>query len=88
MVLVTQRISRDGLYRDLIAARERLAEAGIVAVHRAGDCIVPGIVADAVFSGHRLAREIDTANPDQHQPFERERLVLPVRAPLRIGSAV
>ena len=88
VVLVTQRISRDGLYRELIADRARLAEAGIVAVHRAGDCIVPGIVADAVFSGHRLAREIDTANPDQHQPFERERLVLPVRVPLRIGSAV
>jgi hypothetical protein len=29
------------------------------AVYRIGDCVVPLLIADAVFDGHRLAREID-----------------------------
>ncbi|MEQ8718259.1 MAG: NAD(P)-binding protein [Acidimicrobiales bacterium] len=76
VVLVTQRVSRDALYHSLVANATGLADAGIVAVHRIGDCVVPGLVADATFAGHRLAREIDGEDPTKHQPFIRERVVM------------
>jgi dimethylamine/trimethylamine dehydrogenase len=36
------------------------------------------VPADAIFDGHRLAREIDSPNPAVPLPFRRERLVLEV----------
>jgi dimethylamine/trimethylamine dehydrogenase len=75
-VLVTQRYSDDGLYRALKADRAALERTGIVAVHRIGDCYAPNFIAEAIFSGHRLAREIDSTNPDRPLPFIRERRLL------------
>lgn len=37
------------------------------------------MVADAVFDGHRLAREIDSEDPASHLPFVREIRVLGLR---------
>ena len=48
-------------------------QAGITQLHLIGDAYAPGMIAQAVFSGHRLAREIDSPNPDEHLPFIRER---------------
>jgi dimethylamine/trimethylamine dehydrogenase len=62
-VLLARRSSENALHRELSAMPERLAAAGIEALYRIGDCIAPQDLADAVFSGHRLAREIDGANP-------------------------
>lgn len=56
MVLATQRVSQDDLYHDLVADPDALARAGIVAVHRIGDCIAPRLLAEATFDGHRLGR--------------------------------
>jgi dimethylamine/trimethylamine dehydrogenase len=72
-VLVTQRMSDDALYRDLTADPDALAAAGIAAVHRAGDCVAPRLIADAIFDGHRLAREIDGPDPSVARPYLRER---------------
>jgi dimethylamine/trimethylamine dehydrogenase len=74
-VLVTQRISDDGLYHDLRADEERLAAEGVEAVYRIGDCVAPQLIADAIFDGHRLAREIDGENPTVPLPYLRERPV-------------
>jgi dimethylamine/trimethylamine dehydrogenase len=63
VVLITQRQSNDALFRELEVDRERLGDAGITSLLRIGDCVVPRLVADAVFDGHRLAREIDSPNP-------------------------
>jgi dimethylamine/trimethylamine dehydrogenase len=41
-----------------------------------GDSLRPSFIADAVFSGHRLAREIDSPNPAEPQPYIRERRLL------------
>jgi dimethylamine/trimethylamine dehydrogenase len=73
VVLVTQRLSNDQVYRDVIASleRERIAD---LAVYRIGDCLEPRIMADCVFDGQRLAREIDCANPAEPLPFMREHL--------------
>src|SRR5438445_7927244 len=76
-VLVTQRRSNEALYRELkdVAGLEALNAEGVEALYRIGDCEAPRLIADAIFSGHRLAREIDTDNPAVPLPFKRERRV-------------
>jgi dimethylamine/trimethylamine dehydrogenase len=65
VVLVTQRVSRDRLYHELDGTLPR--------VHRIGDCVAPRILAEVVFDGHRMAREIDQPDPDVVLPYLRER---------------
>lgn len=73
LVLVTMRASECGIYDGLIGEPDQLREAGIKGVYLAGDAHTPGTLAQAVFSGHRLAREIDSVNPETPLPFIRER---------------
>jgi dimethylamine/trimethylamine dehydrogenase len=73
VVLVTQRISDDSLYQALVAEPTALEREGIEAVYRVGDCVAPRLIADAIFDGHRLAREIDSPNPERPLPYLRER---------------
>jgi dimethylamine/trimethylamine dehydrogenase len=79
VVLVTQRLSDDALYRELVADPAALEREGIEAVYRIGDCVAPRLIADAIFDGHRLAREIDSPDPERPLPYLRER-------PLVVGS--
>ena len=72
VVLVTQQASDDGLYRELAGDPAALAAAGIGAVHRIGDAVAPRLLSEAVFDGHRLAREIDSPDPATPLPFRRE----------------
>src|SRR3712207_1077252 len=76
VVLVSQRVSQDGLYHELVADPDALAAEGIEAVYRIGDCVAPRIIAEAIFDGHRLAREIDAGTPAVPLPYRREQLVL------------
>ncbi len=78
VVLVTQRRSNEALYRELkdSVGVDALHEEGITGFYRIGDCEAPRLVADCVFSGHRLAREIDSGNPEVPLPFKRERAVV------------
>jgi dimethylamine/trimethylamine dehydrogenase len=75
VVLCTSRASEDSLHRALKARRPQWADAGIVGVYRAGDCLAPRYIADAVFDGHRLGREIDSADPQRPRAYIRERQV-------------
>jgi len=71
VVLVTQRLSNEALYLELAAGERDFA------LYRIGDCVAPRVfAADAIFDGHRLAREIDTENPAVALPYRRERAVL------------
>jgi dimethylamine/trimethylamine dehydrogenase len=73
VILVTRREPRTSLYQQLISRTEDLAEAGISAVYRIGDCLSPRQqVADAIFDGHRLAREIEAEDPMTPLPWIRE----------------
>jgi dimethylamine/trimethylamine dehydrogenase len=54
VVMVTSRTPKDGLYHNL---------AGRIAIDRIGDCLAPGTIATAVYSGHRFAREFDGPVP-------------------------
>jgi dimethylamine/trimethylamine dehydrogenase len=76
VVLVTQRISDDQLFRELVEREEETARAGIEGVFRIGDCVVPRILAEVIFDGHRLGREIDSDDPAVPLPYIRERRVL------------
>ena len=76
VVLVTQRLSNEELYLDLKADEDALGANGIEALYRIGDCVAPRLIAEAVFDGHRLAREIDADDPSIPLPYKRERLVL------------
>jgi dimethylamine/trimethylamine dehydrogenase len=76
VLLCTMRRSRSALYRSLESDPAALAAEGIGALYRIGDCLVPRVAAEAVFDGHRLAREIDSPNPAVPLPFIRERRVL------------
>ena len=76
VVLVTQRLSNEQLYLELAADPAALRAEGVEAVYRAGACVAPRMIADAVFDGHRLAREIDSENPAVPRPYLRERLVV------------
>lgn len=73
LVFVTQRISRTGLYDELKHAGARLDDAAIGGVYLVGDAWQPGMMPQAMFSEHRLAREIDSANPAVPLPFIGER---------------
>jgi len=72
-VLVTQRLSCTELYNDLVA--RDLQGTGIEGIYRIGDCVAPRLLADAIFDGHRLGREIDSGDPGTPLPYRRERLV-------------
>jgi dimethylamine/trimethylamine dehydrogenase len=63
VVLVTSREPRDDLYLSL---RDEID------IERIGDCLAPGTIATAVYSGHRYAREMDAVVPTG-LPFLRER---------------
>jgi dimethylamine/trimethylamine dehydrogenase len=86
VVLVTQRRSNDSLWRVLDDRRETLRAAGLEGLYRIGDCVAPRLIADAIFDGHRLGREIDSDDPAVALPYERENLVL--ESPLTVvGSS-
>jgi dimethylamine/trimethylamine dehydrogenase len=76
VVLVTQRLSNEALYLELRADEDALRSEGVEALYRIGDCVAPRIVAEAIFDGHRLAREIDSENPAVPLPYRRERISL------------
>ncbi|MEM8841682.1 MAG: FAD-dependent oxidoreductase [Pseudomonadota bacterium] len=72
LVLVGQRAPEDGLFHALTTAPEGPPP---FTVTRIGDCEAPGIVAQAVYSGHRFARGLDaTENADD--PLRHERVDL------------
>ena len=76
IVPVTQRRSRTALHDALAADPDALAAAGIRGLHLIGDAFAPGMIAQSTFDGHRLAREIDSDDPDVPLPYIRERRVV------------
>ncbi|MEZ5923435.1 MAG: FAD-dependent oxidoreductase [Hyphomicrobiaceae bacterium] len=62
LVLVTGRTAHAPLHDELSAASWQAA--GIRTVTRIGDSLAPSSIADAVYSGHRFARLLDTSGPE------------------------
>jgi len=75
VVMVASRLPNDALYKELAKDPAKLEKAGIRSLKRIGDCVAAGTIQAAVFSGHRLARELDgPALADV--PFKLERIAL------------
>ncbi|NIP76565.1 MAG: hypothetical protein GTN90_11510 [Xanthomonadales bacterium] len=74
MILVTGRLADYRLYAELTNDETRLRDAAIRSVTRIGDCLAPSSIADAIFSGHRYAREFDENAPPaprrERPPYE------------------
>src|SRR5262249_4416320 len=87
VVLVTQQASEDGLYRELAGDPASLEAAGIGAVYRVGDAVAPRLLSEAIFDGHRLAREIDSPDPATPLPFRGERPALGWAPPVSSRAA-
>ena len=75
VVLCTARESDTGLWQGLRARRDEWAAHGLETVVRAGDCLAPRYLADAIFDGHRIGRELDGASPERPRAIIRERQI-------------
>ncbi len=72
LVLVTCRIPKDSLYRELLDAMENHVDGAPKTVKRIGDADAPAIIAAAVYAGHKYARELDCdVNPDNPAKYDR-----------------
>ena len=58
LVSVTARLPVEDLWLDLQARSEGWTDAGTESVSRIGDCVSPGLIAAAVYSGHDYARKV------------------------------
>ena len=59
VVAVTARLPNDSLQQALLALAADWHDAGIESVTPIGDCLAPGLIAHAVYAGHRYAQELD-----------------------------
>jgi dimethylamine/trimethylamine dehydrogenase len=71
LIPVTARQPERALYDALLARRDDWQSAGIRTVDLIGDAEAPGMIAHAVYSGHKLAREIDRAESNTPVPRDR-----------------
>ncbi|HTS94623.1 MAG TPA: NAD(P)-binding protein [Stellaceae bacterium] len=74
VVLVTMQSPEEALYHELAARGDDLRRAGVQRLVRIGDCLAPGTIAAAVYSGHRFARDLDVVA--DAVPFRRENVEL------------
>lgn len=70
VVAITSRLPNDALFQALQEREADWQAAGIKSVQCAGDALAPGLIAHAVYAGHRYARELDEA-PQGDVPFRR-----------------
>jgi dimethylamine/trimethylamine dehydrogenase len=70
VVLVSDRVPNDSLYKSLKPA---LDEGKLQSLKIIGDAEAPNIIAQAVFTGHLAARELDE-EPVKGTPFKLERI--------------
>lgn len=64
VVPVTSRVPQDELYVELTRDMSVLSDAGIQTVSKIGDCDAPGIIAHAVYAGHKAARHLGEQRND------------------------
>ena len=75
LILATSREPDDGLYRTLQMDETGRADAGVAGIAAIGDCLAPGLIVDAVYAGHRFAREFQASDEGELR-YRRERIVL------------
>ena len=75
LIPVTARIPSAELWIELESRADEFAACSGLSLQRIGDCAAPGIIAAAVFAGHKVAREM---GQDKLTPLEikREQVVV------------
>ncbi|MEM8649743.1 MAG: FAD-dependent oxidoreductase [Pseudomonadota bacterium] len=73
LVLVTARKPNDGLYLELKDKLNDKSSSSVKSIKQIGDCDAPAIIAAAVYSGHRYARELDEET-DRDNPLKYDRV--------------
>ena len=58
LLAITARLPNDALQQELLGREHEWRDAGIESVTAIGDCLAPGLIAHAVYSGHRFAQEL------------------------------
>jgi len=87
LVLVTSRVPNGELFAELKRRRAEWTQNEIQAVYRIGDCHAPRQALNAIFDGHRLAREFESPHPQYPLPFIRERQVWGHETYPKLGDA-
>jgi dimethylamine/trimethylamine dehydrogenase len=59
LIPVTSRLPNDQLSTDLLDQQDQWQDAGIITVNAIGDCLAPGLIAAATYSGHEIGRALD-----------------------------
>ncbi|HEV2680924.1 MAG TPA: FAD-dependent oxidoreductase, partial [Rhodanobacter sp.] len=59
VVTVTARVPDDALYQELLRREPEWSAAGVQSLRCIGDAEAPGLIAHAVYAGHRYARELE-----------------------------
>ncbi len=74
LIPVTSRLPNDALWHELKARQSEWAQAGLKTVKLIGDAYAPGIIAAAIYAGHRYARDYGAEIDPDVTPFKRERI--------------
>ena len=88
IILCTAREANTELYDGLLSRRDEWQQKGIEVIARSGDCLAPRYLADAIFDGHRIAREFESPNPERPRTIIRERQVWSHEVFPKIGDRV
>lgn len=75
MIVCTGRVPNSALFGELKRRKSEWEENEIGGIYQSGDCYAPRLIADAIFEGHRIAREFESVNPQIAQPWIRERQI-------------
>jgi len=70
LVSITARLPNDALYQALREREPEWQDAGVQRIDCIGDALAPGLIAHAVYAGHRYAQELG-ATRDGEVPFKR-----------------
>ncbi|MDR1888922.1 MAG: FAD-dependent oxidoreductase [Zoogloeaceae bacterium] len=87
VILVTARKPLQALYVELKRRKDEWEKNGLEAVYRVGDCYAPRQISNAIFDGHRLAREFDSPHPQYPLPWIRERQLWGAETVPKLGDA-
>jgi len=87
VILCTTRVPNNGLFRELKMRKSEWAANEVQAVYRIGDCHAPRQCMNAIYDGHRLAREFDGPHPQYPLPFIRERQIWGHETYPKLGDA-
>ena len=87
LILVTMRVPNSELFHELLLRQSEWEVNEVQAVYRIGDCYAPRYLMNAIFDGHRLAREFESPHPQYPLPFIRERQIWGRETYPKLGDA-